>query len=1004
MAREKLKDFLRNDPYGAATTTEKIDYIIDQGGDSSSDPYADDLKGDLKEALGRWSNYNTSTAPDDNQYTISDQSAEFSLRNEDGSPAHYTSGDGGEDKRYLSDGTGSPATNENPDAANYFATVSGGGTSDLRGGGTFSKEQLDSIIDKSGVDQEKSGHDILVRAAMDESRLISPVLAKGNRFDPGGQTPYIGPGIRSSKDIDKLKFSSRQGGLGKYNENSKAVALKDMKFIAEKMLVLATGHKIDNGFSVSAFGKELGGGTGLKAGLLPSLAQLGSSKVDKSNMVVENVAKPGFGGSDYPIEEGIEYGETLRDDGIVEAGKKFFTRIPMDEGGYRDKSYGTLNSPLEPFSAVPRMGMTTLTIALVLVIQILVDIVAAIISMLIAPVPTTRMSEWMGEATGAVRSWMGTSGPPPATVLLKPSFFGVTFNQNGSVGGQTFDEAVSIGSQVFFGEVSIRPESGGLLSFLPGGANINDSPGFYSIIFRSVVRSTIELGLTIGDAFKGGFFAVLAGIAKVLDAIRNSKLIAYLNCLADLGVIYTDVLEDINIGNLVTGGEGGTNTISGAKLSTLDAAILTPGTAELRTGKSFYGPKRGDVDEDGYPDDELVWGTGQLPSAYLFNRTVRGIYKTVGGNEDSRVWVPNHWVTKGFKESFKLVDNKFDGSQPYNKVHDVSESRLSAEVVKATEDYLDGEYVPFYFHDLRTNEIIAFNAFLTSLTDSYSATYDSTQGYGRADPVMTYNSTKRNIGLTFMCVSTNQNDFDEMWWKINMLTNMVYPQYSKGNQLILGDDSGTITSPFSQIPTASPVIRLRLGDIIKSNYSKFALARLFGLENHKDFAEVDACASPNEVAATYSDLVTPPLFGENTLRFESLQPVRVVIENKNGYKRTTTIPGGVMLETTDNEIMSLDVMKKAMAAGGLLDIGKYGEASVKVTGAAPKKGLQRIDMWGASAAAGVFNVWQEFLGREENLKIPYSMLFKKGLFKLNLPDTDPETDAGSGTDDAQVGF
>ena len=111
-----------------------------------------------------------------------------------------------------------------------------------------------------------------------------------------------------------------------------------------------------------------------------------------------------------------------------------------------------------------------------------------------------------------------------------------------------------------------------------------------------------------------------------------------------------------------------------------------------------------------------------------------------------------------------------------------------------------------------------------------------------------------------------------------------------------------------------------------------------------------------------------------------------------------------MLETTDNEIMSLDVMKKAMAAGGLLDIGKYGEASVKVTGAAPKKGLQRIDMWGASAAAGVFNVWQEFLGREENLKIPYSMLFKKGLFKLNLPDTDPETDAGSGTDDAQVGF
>jgi hypothetical protein len=34
--------------------------------------------------------------------------------------------------------------------------------------------------------------------------------------------------------------------------------------------------------------------------------------------------------------------------------------------------------------------------------------------------------------------------------------------------------------------------------------------------------------------------------------------------------------------------------------------------------------------------------------------------------------------------------------------------------------------------------------------------------------------------------------------------------------------------PFSQIPTASPVIRMRIGDLVRSNYSRFGLYRLFG--------------------------------------------------------------------------------------------------------------------------------------------------------------------------------
>src|SRR3990167_9756081 len=67
-----------------------------------------------------------------------------------------------------------------------------------------------------------------------------------------------------------------------------------------------------------------------------------------------------------------------------------------------------------------------------------------------------------------------------------------------------------------------------------------------------------------------------------------------------------------------------------------------------------------------------------------------------------------------------------------------------------------------------------------------------------------------------------------MWEKINWLTMLLYPQYSKG-RLLTTEKGLKFRQPFSQIIAAGPVIRLRLGDLFRSNYSKFALARLFGV-------------------------------------------------------------------------------------------------------------------------------------------------------------------------------
>jgi hypothetical protein len=150
------------------------------------------------------------------------------------------------------------------------------------------------------------------------------------------------------------------------------------------------------------------------------------------------------------------------------------------------------------------------------------------------------------------------------------------------------------------------------------------------------------------------------------------------------------------------------------------------------------------------------------------------------------------------------------------------------------EDLLDAEYVPFYFHDIRTNEITSFHAFLETLSDGFTANFTETGGYGRLDPVQTYSNTKRDIGFSFTVAATSPEDFDEMWLKINKLTTLVYPQWTRGDELRGGQinmdpTQSTFIQPFSQVLGATPLVRVRIGDLIKSNYSKFNLGRIFGV-------------------------------------------------------------------------------------------------------------------------------------------------------------------------------
>lgn len=205
---------------------------------------------------------------------------------------------------------------------------------------------------------------------------------------------------------------------------------------------------------------------------------------------------------------------------------------------------------------------------------------------------------------------------------------------------------------------------------------------------------------------------------------------------------------------------------------------------------------------------ELKWSSNLAESRFLLDldfgpkASIRGPLSA--GTEGARSLVNHHYGVG-------------DVTQP---------SRIPREEVEILERKLDSDYMPFYFHDLRTNEIITFHAFLSSLADGFSASYDSIEGFGRVEPIKIYKGTQRKISMEFSVVSTSEEDFNVMWHKINKLVTLVYPQYTEGRRL---EKNGyNFVQPFSQMMGASPLIRIRLGNVFRSNYSRFALAKLFG--------------------------------------------------------------------------------------------------------------------------------------------------------------------------------
>ena len=681
----------------------------------------EDLKEEVRKTLGDFLSEKTKESR--SEFKIRPGSENWKSKTQDGTPVNISTGDAGAENVFAN-----PAEHPSLDQYSDSGQFEEGVSSFIFKGGEGHK----ALQEIRGNELDTTGQ-LQIKARGDEPPLVSKIsqVLKTNRFHPEGKTPFVPRGT-SSTEMDTIGLGRIQKDMGRYNADDVDIRFEDLRKVGLSLMLKATGE-------FTANGDPDGGIAGLSQ-ITPGEAQLAATRLDPKSLYASNV----FVGENFQKED---------------------TLILETESVALKGSYGVLNNHLEPFAGFQPIGMSVLASALVLALKLVLEGFIALIGVFIDDSAENKV-----KGRGPFRLGVHGNRAESGGVFISLTDFGFYPVES------PFLDAIDEGLDCFFDFENLDG------SF----KRVLESPGFYAILIRSIIRSGNKIAEDIADvADSGNVFEGIQGIIGILDTIRSSKIISFLNILAQIG---DKVIQAKNAGI----------EVRADKFSLKDVDKL-PDLPTTRIGKSRSKNSLA-----------LAWRNSSSPSSYIIPLSMFNLQKLMPNDKNKAI---NLFATS------HINDVRFT-------------NRISNEDVKKIEEKLDAEYVPFYFHDLRTNEIISFHAFLSAITDNFNANYENSSVYGRIDPVRIYKNTERTISLEFNVVSTNETDFNEMWWKINKLITLLYPQWSKGRKIKTETDA--FIQPFSQIPTASPLIRLRLGDIFKTNYSKFALARLFGLGT-KDF-------------------------------------------------------------------------------------------------------------------------------------------------------------------------
>ena len=615
--------------------------------------------------------------------------------------------------------------------------------------------------------------------------LISSALAI-NRFTPHDDTPFIRDG--STKNV----ISHAQGELGAYKADGVPVTLEQLRNVGLALTIRATGHASAGESTVDM---------GIDDAVTSSNAiQEGSEKANVVDLLAQTVME---GMGVYGKAGGVPLPKFEIPDSTIF--NDFVDGIEADDV-VNLKSFGQLNSPIEPFSSPNTAGM----IALSVMAMLSISAAAYLVGLLMATVQSIFTGDFSSVGGALLPGFSRPDDDPerpnplgdPGTkwwnkkgVNRPHRWYNWFFEMMGIPYTRTsFNYAIGFGTSGFYGM------DGSMGGFLAAAVNLLQSPGYYAGIVRGVVRDMSQVDKAFSDFSDamGSFMGALGALDNILSAMANTTLWRWMMTMAGIG----------------------------DALACKKFRLFSP-TSEPVDMLADYPVNRIKKSRTAPHDPTLVWRCASAPSLYLLS-VGQQIAETGSPESSVNVGTTNGIMAMGGYVSLTETAKDVDQTNYWESI--VKQGSIDSEFVEIIERRLDGEYVPFYFHDLRTNEVLAFHAFLTNLGEVFSPQWTTESAFGRVDDVQIYNKTSRSLNVSFVVAATSKNDFDRMWYKINRFIAMVYPQWTVGKPLVTADNK-IFTMPFSQIPSASPIIRLRVGDLISTNYSKFNLARLFGASN-----------------------------------------------------------------------------------------------------------------------------------------------------------------------------
>ena len=549
----------------------------------------------------------------------------------------------------------------------------------------------------------------------------------------------------------------------------------------------------------------------------------------------------------------------------------------------KDQSYGAFSTPNTPFSGPSADLMPAQAAAALL----LMGVAMSKIDETISKVAKGRKSN-LGRGPYMKGESSQNTYADPKLRLLRNLLLVPT--------QRSYGECVSFGTEIIFGGKNLD------FATMRDTDNLSNSAGYYMSVARSVLRSAGSIQELFGGL--SNIDLNVSNINTMLDTFGRSRVLGMLNTIALIG----------NIGYMRSAGSANVDaSVNGKGPYDVDKLADSPASRIMKNRSG-----------GGFTNMALSWRNNSLPALYMIPKNVMRASIRMGTGGTGTNPLKGMLVSSLANKTY--IDMNLEGSA----------ARIPNDIVERMENALDAEYVPFYFHDLRTNEIVSFHAFLSSLTDEYTVNRTETEGYGRIDPVQTYKSTTRSIGFSFHIVATSQEDFDEMWFKINKLTTLAYPQWTKGVTLQDSESGAKFVQPFSQIMGSTPITRLRIGDVIKSNYSKFHLSRVFGMgEKDTSVGPLVGGKSSVEGQQAYEDVVLSKVFAiafgsplsHMTSGFAGERAVRSVASQFliNGFANPLTLLFTRVLRDPDSvqntAPMGINLASVGQAALGLLEKG-----------------------------------------------------------------------------------